>query len=442
MDKEANEKNLRPAPEKPDETVATAHATSTDSHAKPEHEAPEGYLARRKRLAVGSFSPDDKLDAEPDATDDDASGSSTAANEDERRVTPEEDEDETKNEKGNGEEVGSKKKGGLNRILKFAGIGAAVLALAGVGIWAYILAQPAVAGELGPYKVLESEVDEEITAYRDLQGAYSDDAWKKLLGEASMDENAWRRGVINKNLLEQLLEAKCVELGIMPSDTELDQEYHIARDSYNDENWEAFLKSQGQTEEKFKEQVKVLAMREALSKHLSTDPEYTYAEDKTATANIVSAMVAEMGSGQELSTIVINEENTDAVAGAAAELASGVPFEQVKEKYNEDLTLSYSRWNLINKLPMPDVQDASHALTVGEVSAPIKYNGSVFIMKCIDELKFEDGNYWLPDETMIPDSLILEGRAAVKTGATAFAPDSYLQKEAENLGGITIFDKK
>ena len=137
---------------------------------------------------------------------------------------------------------------------------AVVAAAVGFDLWRTAVVPDDAAAKVGDTYISESEVASSINQYRSSYSLTDDTTYASALAQQGLTPNTFRRQVIDELATSKLVEARAKELGLVPTDEEVDAQYNTAKSSMSfnsEEVWKQTLEQYGMTESALRDQIRV-----------------------------------------------------------------------------------------------------------------------------------------------------------------------------------------
>lgn len=143
----------------------------------------------------------------------------------------------------------------------------AIAAAIGFGLWRTSLVPDGSAAKVGDTYVTEADVATSINQYRATYSLTDNTAFASALAQQGLDANSFRKKIIDDKATAILVDARAKELGVVPTDDEINAKYDSMKSgmSFNsDEIWQQTLEQYGLTEEGLRDQVRIGLEKTAL----------------------------------------------------------------------------------------------------------------------------------------------------------------------------------
>lgn len=215
---------------------------------------------------------------------------------------------------------------------------AAVCAVAavGIGVYHFATAVPSnVAAKVNDTYISESDVASDIDQYRSMYSLADNADFATAVVASGESIASFRQDMIDARITSILVDARAKELGLVPSDEEVQENYDAAVQSYgfgDEDTFKSTLSSYGMTEDSYKAQIKTnleksaLFEKEVARSEASDDDAVSYAEgnlvgvsqkhyyrimltgdDKAAVSDEVKQKLNELESAGNLTTDTFSE---------------------------------------------------------------------------------------------------------------------------------------
>ena len=141
------------------------------------------------------------------------------------------------------------------------------LAVVGFALYAKNYVPPSAAAKVNDFFVDESDVSKTISEQRARYGLENDSDFSSYLLGQGMNVYTYRQSVINQIALNMLIDKTASSLGCVPSDQEVDEQIGALRETNgaaDDERWQEELAQQGVTEESLRAQLKTNLAEQAI----------------------------------------------------------------------------------------------------------------------------------------------------------------------------------
>ena len=241
-----------------------------------------------------------------------------------------------------------------------------------------------VAAIVNGHTIQESEVSDAIERVRVSNNLESDDSWINWLNQNSKTAREVREGVIQNLVDERLLFQAADELGVILSEEDINQEIEEARNCYNNDNeWCDYLKSIGETEQTYRNQVTLSLLKGKIGQLLVED-----SVNDASLLEYANAFAQAYGGAKRSSEIVFHENDEQLANDVLERLRNGfLDFDAAVQQYSiSDSKASNGDigWNLLQGVPSPQYAQALSSLGVDEISNLIHTEDSIRIIKCTD----------------------------------------------------------
>ncbi len=142
-----------------------------------------------------------------------------------------------------------------------------IAAAVGFGLWRTSLVPEGSAAKVGDTYVTEADVATSIDQYRASYGLTDNTTFASALAQQGYDANSFRRKIIDDKATAILVDARAKELGLVPTDDEINAKYDSMKSGMSfgsDEIWQQTLEQYGMTEEALRDQVRIGLEKQAL----------------------------------------------------------------------------------------------------------------------------------------------------------------------------------
>lgn len=145
---------------------------------------------------------------------------------------------------------------------KVLAIVAALCALAAIGmtVFHFATAVPSTAAaKVNNTYISESDIAADINQYRSMYSLTDDTDFATAVVSAGESIASFRQDMIDTRITKYLVDERAKELGVVPTDDEIQEQYDAAVNSYgfgDADTWKSTLESYGMTEDSYKDQIK------------------------------------------------------------------------------------------------------------------------------------------------------------------------------------------
>lgn len=290
----------------------------------------------------------------------------------------------------------------------------ALCAVAAIGIAVFhftTLAPSDAAAKVNDTYISEGDIASDIAQYRTLNNLTDNSAFATSLVSAGDSIASFRQEMIDTRAINILVDARAQELGVVPTDDEVQNQYAQSVNNYgfgDEETFKSTLESYGMTEESYRAQIranlekKALYEKEVARTEASDDDALSYAEGNLVGVSQKHYYRIKL-SGDNKSTLADEIKNKLSELKAAGNLSTDT-FSQLAVEYSDDENVGTTggsfAWN-VEIVDDADLGEAIDNLSVGEY----EYVGSVASDGQAYEFLYCDTEYSFPATSEIMASL-------------------------------------
>ena len=152
-----------------------------------------------------------------------------------------------------------------------------IAAIAGFALYAQARVPDDAAAKFNDTYVDESKVAQTISEQRARYGLENDSDFASYLLRQGMNVTTYRQSVINQVALNMLIDQRATDLGVMPSEGEVDAQVEAMKEQYavDGKSWEDVLAEQGVTEQSLRDQLRTNLAEQAMYAADVSTPEPT-----------------------------------------------------------------------------------------------------------------------------------------------------------------------